>query len=80
MDIRIDLTEQEEKALHLICAGPGGISQKEFRTSLGLNSEESFHRLLLSLRGKGFKFDVQPEIKLSTDYAHYESLLRQMRK
>ena len=75
MKIEIKLTEQEERALQLICVDPAGVQEKDLQTQLGVD-RNGMLELLISLRGKGFKFNVQPKVMLSKDYAHYNSLIK----
>lgn len=79
MDITIKLTEQEEKALEIICSSPAGVRQERLQQSLEATPEEMLE-VLTDLRKKGFKFDVMPSVRLSTSYPHHESLMAKFKQ
>jgi hypothetical protein len=72
MNINVNLTDKEEKALKFICSDVTGVHGSALKTHLDITDNEMWD-LLHYLKQKGFRFEGVPRLKLSTSYAHYES-------
>lgn len=75
MQLEINLTEQEEKALKFICRDSAGVRMGEFLNHMDVDQEEA-NNIILSLRRKGFEINGLPYLKLSSSYVHYNSLIK----